>query len=122
MSTPLEWMPSAELSFPLDVDDAPVAQERAGGDAGRLAEGVVAQLQHRDAVDLTHFGTLRIHQQGAPVDHLQQRSSIWLERYVLASTACWTWRAPTAAPSRRAHSPASAITSVISLNRVDSLS
>ena len=46
---------AAHLGFPLDVDDACFADIGAGGDARRLAETVVPEVEHGEAVDLSYL-------------------------------------------------------------------
>ena len=56
---------AAQLRLALDVDHPGLAGVRTGGDAGRAAEGVIAERDDRDAVDLPH---------GLPVGADQERA------------------------------------------------
>ena len=66
----MEWIGAAQLDLALDVDDLAVAQARGGGDARRLAEGEVAELEHRQAVDLADPLAVGVDQQVSAQDRL----------------------------------------------------
>ena len=61
-----------ELDLALDVEHLAFTQARDGRDAAGLAEGEVAQVQHRQAIDLTLHGPLRVDEDDAAQDGLVQ--------------------------------------------------
>ena len=56
---------AGELDLALDVDHAGLAGVDPGGDARGPAEGMIAEADHRQAVDLPDLGAVGIHHDGA---------------------------------------------------------
>jgi hypothetical protein len=63
---------SAELDLALDVDDFSATQPHACCDPDRIAEGEIAKLQNRKAIDLANFLAGSVDEDRATLDFLLQ--------------------------------------------------
>ena len=67
----VKW--TAELDLAFDVCNPPLAHTYAGRNAGRFAERKIAELQHRQPVDLADFATLSANQNDLAVNASPER-------------------------------------------------